>query len=338
MKVRLLIATNDNDYAEHLSKVLLEAHEESFEVSICSSAERLRDMLVTHRFDAGLFEPSLLNGADVQQVLLPFVLWNGQDALPDNLGAVTPIRKYQRISATVSAVLEGLSALSIHRSGIDSAGARISAFWSPAGGVGKTAVSLAYAARMVAEGKQVLYLNLEPFASTSAYFADIGRSVSTVFEKLDTSPDTNLDMYLRSIRQQDNGSGIFYFLQPDNYDDINILHSENITALLAACAGIADELVVDMSSVCDARTQLIFEKADAVYLVEDASRTSQVKMQQFMNQHSVFESIRTKCVFVGNKGASGAGHQDQRLIKLPYVGVNDAVEVYKNLAGSSFAV
>ena len=45
MKIQLLIALNDIDYTEHLSKVLSEKYADRFEISICSSAERLQDTL-----------------------------------------------------------------------------------------------------------------------------------------------------------------------------------------------------------------------------------------------------------------------------------------------------
>ena len=128
-------------------------------------------------------------------------------------------------------MLEGFAELSGSGSGFDLEKARITAVWSPAGGVGKTTAALAYCTRKVSEGKQVLYLDLEYFSSVSVYFSGDGKSISTVFDKL-----ANNAQYapLRGIRQQDSGSGIMYFCEPNNYDDINVLTDEDIASPMAA--------------------------------------------------------------------------------------------------------
>ena len=45
MKLQLLIAIGHQDYMEHLSDVLTQRYGETFEVSVCSTGERLRELL-----------------------------------------------------------------------------------------------------------------------------------------------------------------------------------------------------------------------------------------------------------------------------------------------------
>jgi len=209
--------------------------------------------------------------------------------------------------------------------------------WSPAGGVGKTAVALAYAARRVSEGKQAMYLNLESFSSTPLYFQESGKSISAIFEMLENS-EGNVGMLIRGIRRYDRGTGVAYFCRPDNYDDMNILAAENIITLMDACAGVTEELVVDMPCFCDERTQQIFTRADRVFLVTDTTDTAQIKLSQFASQHHAFERIKDKAVLVANKGAVASDLLKDAAISLPLVQSAEASAVFVTLSGCSFKV
>lgn len=332
MKIKLLIATDDRDYVEHLSNVLSEKYADSFEVSVCSSVDRLRDLLAVNKFDTVLLDPSFASSVSLNSIRLPLILWDESGLVADSLLDLRKVRKYQRISSIAGDVLENYAEVGTGVNSFRTNKAYITAVWSPCGGVGKTTVSLAYAARKVSAGKQVVYLNLENFSSTSAYFPTSGKSISTVFEKL----DLNVHMFLMGIRQQDSGSGITYFCGPDNYEDISILTVEDIDTLVNACSSWTDELVIDLSSLCDERIQKVFELADAVLLVCDSSSTSQVKFRQFTNQNNVYQRIQAKSVLVNNKGATVTDSNINKTIQLPYVRSTEPISVYKTLSGSNF--
>ena len=63
MKLQLLIAIGHQDYMEHLSDVLTQRYGETFEVSVCSTGERLRELLSRRRFDAALLDETLAEEA-----------------------------------------------------------------------------------------------------------------------------------------------------------------------------------------------------------------------------------------------------------------------------------
>lgn len=333
MKIKLLIATGDRDYAEHLSNVLSEKYADTFEVGVCSSAERLRDLSAKSRLGVVLLESGFISSVNLQSMRLPILLW---DTLQEEEDSEKPelkmVQKYQRISAIVADVLEIYADSGIDLSDFGGGRARITAVWSPCGGTGKTTVALAYAASKVSEGKKALYLNLEDFASTSVYFSEKGKSISTAFEKL----DSNASILFKGIRMEDSGSGISYFSEPNNYDDINILTPEDIRTIFDACAVEMDELVVDLSSSCNQRTQKIFELADIVLLVSDNSQASQRKQRQFLTQHSIAQKIQDKSIFVANRGAKIKESGIERVIELPKVPSADAVSIYKTLSGVRF--
>lgn len=332
MKIKLLIVSDDSDYVEHLSNILSEKYADTFEVIVCSSAERLKNLLAVNRFDTVLFEPSFASSMNLDSVRLPFILWDESEYVADGYRDIRKVRKYQRISSIAGNVLENYAEVVTGVSNLSTSKAHITAVWSPCGGVGKTTLSLAYAARKVSGGKQAVYLNLENFSSTSVYFSESGKSISTAFERL----DANVHMLLMGIRQQDSGSGITYFSGPDNYDDMNILTVDDIETLINACAAWAEELVIDLPNYCDERIQKIFELADAVLLVCDQSGTAQVKLRQFINQHNVSQHIQEKSVLVNNKGSNITEASISKTIRLPLVQSVDPISVYKTLSGSNF--
>jgi len=331
MKIKLLIASPDIDYVEHLSNVLSEKHSDTFDISVCSSTEHLSNMLNSNKFDVALIEPIFVSTINADSVRLLLMLMDESSNTEDYSGAKR-IRKYQRISSIAGNVLENYAEVSTGVNSFDSSKARITAVWSPSGGSGKTTVALAFAANSVLSGKSVVYLNLECFSSTSVYFKNSGRSISKAFEKL----ESNVHLFLAGIRQQDSSSGISYFCEPENYDDMNILSKEDIETIVGACATGVDELIVDLSSQCDERVQKIFEIANTVLLVCESSGTSQIKLKQFLSQHNVFGQINSKVVLVNNKGAKTTDASISKVIHLPLLQSNDPVSTYKTLSGGNF--
>lgn len=337
MKIKLLIATPDTDYAEFLSSRIAERHMDAADVSVCSSLEGLQDSLMDRKFDAALLEASLLEGADLCNIQLPLLLWTEDMNASDTLDTFKKIRKYQRVSSIVSCVQEQYAKVATDGRGFDQDKAHISVVWSPAGGVGKTTVALAYAAKKVSEGKRVLYLDLELFSSSSVYFDETGKGISTIFEMLENH-EGNIKILIQGIRRYNSETGIAYFCRPDNFDDMNILTSENVSVLIdaCACAGATDELVIDMSCLCDERTQRIFDLADRVFLVTDMTTTSQTKLYQFATQHHIFENIRNKAIHIANKSAALGEPLTDTVISLPYVQTANAAIVYRTLVSYRF--
>ena len=160
MKIQLLIGICQSDYAEHLSRVLAEKHADVFEVSVCSKPELLGQTMDKRRFDAALLDGEMAGAVDLSAVRLPLLVWDGASPLEGAAQDLPRVRKYQRISAISSDVVERYAAISGPQESFQSSRAKITAVWSPAGGSGKTAVALALAARRAAQGRQTVYLDL----------------------------------------------------------------------------------------------------------------------------------------------------------------------------------
>jgi MinD-like ATPase involved in chromosome partitioning or flagellar assembly len=331
MRIRLLIATADIEYGEHLSNFLSEKFRDTFEISVCTSENCSDTIQNSYKYDVALLDPPLIDEVDLNAIHLPLLLWSESDEHTEKMDDLVKIRKYQRISSLSSDILESLSKVSKIGSIIDFGKAAVTAVWSPTGGVGKTAVAIAYAVQKAQTGKNVLYLNLESFSSTQAYFPETGKSISAMFDMLENN-DGNIQVLARGVCLKDSATGVNYFHGPDNYDDINILSVEDTATLIAACRGMADKLVIDMSSICNMRAWQIFEQADKVLLVTDKTNTSQIKLQQFISQNNIFEKIKSKTVIIANKNAKSSELWATNSISLPFVDSDDEITVYKELS------
>lgn len=334
MRMKLLVAAKDESYTGHLSGIISSHHSDVVDVAVCSTEERLKELLRLQKFDVALIDTELIESADLHNIRLPLMLWSEEESQARTGEVPGKIRKYRRVSVIVADILEQFAKVSASHHSSDSKRARVTAVWSPSGGVGKTTVALAYASKAAYEEKQALYLNLEPFSSTPAYFAQTGKSISSLFEMLETR-EGNVEMLVRSILCRD-GSGLSWFCKPENFDDMNILSAENIAVLAEACAGVADELVVDLPCACDDRTRLMLELADKVFIVTDQTDTAQSKLSQFVSQHNVFECVKAKAALVVNRGAVVAAPPVDNVISLPLVQSADVSVIYKTLANCAF--
>ena len=335
MKRRLAIVTDDKGYAEHLSGYLSERFAENFEVAVFSKAERFEEALKSAPFDVALLDIGFELIEVKNTVRVPLVLAQEGKQVAEEAQNIKQIRKYQRISLMVGDILEALSKIPHAAGGISIESGNITVVWSPSGGTGKTSVALAYAMNRAAMHKRAVYLNLENFASTPAYFRTDGKSISKAFESLD-SEESNLRLLMVGLRQQDTSTGIYYFSEPENYDDMNILSPDNIEALVFACAAEADELVVDLSSQYNSCTRRLFELANSVFIVTDSSLAAQVKLKQFIGQHSAFEQIRLNAKLVCNKGAHVSEAEISKTVYLNRVQSSEPKTVVKTLAGYKF--
>jgi cellulose biosynthesis protein BcsQ len=330
MKIQLLIASMDSDYVAHLARVLSARYEDQFEVHTCSSMENIRKATDNRRFDVALVAPELISSVPLQTIRLPLLLW---DEMNHDIaaGEFKKILKYQRISSIMGEILAQYADIADGEL-YGQTNAAVTAVWSPAGGCGKTTVALAYAAQKVAEGKKTVYLDLEAFSSTQEYFAADGKSISTILGKL----GNNTELLLQSIRKQDNGSGIFYFCQPDNFDDMNILTAEDVEELILGCTKDTDNVVVDLSSTYNEKTRKILEMANTVLAVVDSSPTGAEKWKQFQSQNDMYEIICAKTVLVGNRGAKVKANREKAVVTLPVVQSENPVVVYKTLSAGYF--
>lgn len=332
MNIRLVIVTSDMEYAECFSDVIADNYKNVFKMSICSSAANYKSLSDRKHFDI-----ALVDGDIAEEIAFPNAKLCAE--LCDESGSEVgvnyyPIQKYQRISHIVSELLEQYSKVANSAGGYGQAKGRLTAVWSPVGGVGKTSIAMAYAAGIASEDNPVIYLDLEPFSSTATYFHDNAKSISSLFEGL--GGNSNMEILIAGLLQKDTGSGILYFGPAINYDDLNILTISDLEEIIDGCVAQCSELVVDLSSSCDEKTRYILERADRVLAVADDSVTGKNKWSQFQTQHSLYGEIADKMTLVANKGADVSGWYREAAVSVPFVRSQDPVIVYKTLSVQDF--
>jgi len=329
MRIKLIIATEDVMYSKLISDNMSEFHSGSIDVSVSDSVKSMQEMLSKRNYDVALVDTAFINEMDISAVNMPLLLWSENDSCSDITDDIGLINRHQRISSIVAEIFEQYAKVSKAGRSVESGNANITAVWSPTGGVGKTSVAIAYALSHVATGKDVFYLNLEDFSSTPSHLNDNGKSVSSVFEMFENH-DGNVNMLVQGISCKDRG--ITYLCRPDNFDDMSILTRENVNELITACAELTDELIIDLPCSYDARTRKAFELANKVCIVTDRSATSDTKLNQFVLQNNVFESIEKKVTFIANKDATLKSTFAEVVISLPFIQSIDERVVCEKLA------
>ncbi|MDR2598657.1 MAG: hypothetical protein LBC73_00075 [Oscillospiraceae bacterium] len=327
MRTKILIAVNDKTYTNHLTEYLTENYSDIIEADVINEPSCLTEQIETFRYDVVLIDESFIDEITQDCAKLIILLWSEQSNI-DNHKGYKQIHKHQKISKIISEIFEQYSKVSIGIPNINRKIANITAVWSPAGGVGKTTVAYLYASKKAKDNKKVMYLNLESFSTVPVFFKDKGKSISDVFEMLN-SETGDIKMLIQSLCSTKNG--ITYLNPPNNYDDLCVLSAENIYELVLVCSEITEELIVDLSCECDTRTRQIFALASEILLVTEASETAKTKLSQFITQNNVFENIKDRTTIVTNKGAIIDESYTEKQINLPLVQSTDAITVCKTL-------
>lgn len=331
MKIQLLLAIGDKDYSDFLSRVLTNRYMD-FEVTVCSSREKLPELLRSNQHEVVILDSAFNEGMDLSGVRLSFLLWSDAERLGGINTELPLLSKYQRISKMVNQILSQYAKVAGMQQDMKSHNVRVTVVWSPAGGCGKTSVALAYAAQLAGWDRKTVYLDLEPFSSVNVYFpSGKGKSLSVVFENL-SDRNANVGMLMKSIRQEDSRSGIFYFEEPSNYEDMDILTEKDINVLIHGAISGADELVVDLGNACDEKTKKAMELADQIFLVVDSSAQSVRKFEQFHTQHSLYSQIAEKLIIIANRNSARNIRASEEIVSLPFVESGDPIQVYRTLS------
>lgn len=145
--------------------------------------------------------------------------------------------------------------------------------------------------------------------------------------------DGNTALIFQSISHEDPSTGIHYFGQPNNYDDIAVLTETDMEELLSSCAVGTDEVIVDLGSSYSRSLRQALLLADQVLLVLDGTAVSRAKCEQFRTQHNLYAEIRDKITVVANRGAGNVAVEGETILTLPRVETDDPVSTYKTLSG-----
>lgn len=283
MLLRIAIADRNLDYAERLCSVLDDNSE--LRLSSYSDPDALAAAIAEHRFDVLLLDPSMYSGIYRFEKLAVTVMLAGDEAIPYGCAHFPKINKYQRVSELYKRVYsicsDNSDKLKLSSSGGGSAS--VTVCWSPAGGCGKTAVSVIAASRLAMAGRRTLYISLETYPSDGAFFLyDDSAGLSTLLEHAHES-DEKAELYMKGMvrTKSDNLFCIKHFDSPNDIVGMELEDLDWMIKLLSK-SGAFDAVVIDAGGIYDKKLHRLFELSDQIILVERPDERCRIKFESFI--------------------------------------------------------
>jgi cellulose biosynthesis protein BcsQ len=300
MILKIGIADANVEYVERMLSVL-EGYD-NLNLSVYTSRAALEQALTSRQFDVLLFDPSVYDGQmEVKKNVLTVMLLDEDSGVPETCRSFKKIKKYQRISKIYQQILELYAEICGDMGTV--VGQRnvpAIAFYSPVGGVGKTTLALASAAKLAMQGYRCFYLNLEDIASEDCFLPqNAERGISEIASYL--GENINFTMKIQSLLQS-KGENLFYLNHFDSPNDIYEMSETEIVELLEQLkkTGFFDAIVIDMGVGIDHRALGIFEAVEKIVLVEKADAMAVRKLNGFLSQAHIMNEYHRKMYRVLN--------------------------------------
>lgn len=304
IKKKMILADRDQRYLNELSHYFME-NVPQLELIVFTRKEKLyqyleqggtADILIV---DETLAEEKLREMASDMTRMVLFT-----DLSP--VEGFEPIKKYQKIENISTAVLlryaEENDSLETVRGDSET---KVVAFYSPAGGTGKTVLALALASAAVRAGSHTLYLNLEEIDSVSDLLGKTTGGLSDVFLALKTK-GMNVGIKLKGCICTEPTAGFDYLPGVDSISEYEEISREDHKRLLDSLRELADHhlVVVDLSSDLNDRAWAILEEADRILVPTIAEGRSLSKLQRLLDEsrlHDRYERLFQKMYLIINK-------------------------------------
>ncbi|MCD7806880.1 MAG: AAA family ATPase [Lachnospiraceae bacterium] len=318
MNIRMAVADKDREYLRRLSDVLQEY--EDISLSIYTDEESLEMALLSKRFDLLLFDPSVYDGrSSLNKATKAIMLTDTDRPVDETFRDFAKVRKFQRISRIYKQILEYYAELCGDLGNVlGQETMSVIAFYSPAGGCGKTTTALVAATKLAAQGYCTLYLNLEDMAAEDCYLPQQAeKGLSEVVASLDNKT-VNMGLKVSSLLQNKTDQ-LCYLNHFDSPRDVLEITEEELRELLAQLgnAGLFRYCVVDMGTSLDQKCMVLFENAAKIVLVERPDAICQRKMERFLEQTWLIREYGNKMVRLINfDNGRGSDLQTQ----LPVIG------------------
>lgn len=316
MKIKIALLERDKSYLTRIVSVFSTKYSDKFEMYSFTEPEVALETINNAKIDVFLAS----NEYDIDPQKLPnrcafayLVDSMGIDMVNDQRA----ICKFQKADLIYKQILSVYAEKSSSITGFKMTGdeSAVIVFCSAGGGVGSSAMAAAYAVRLAAKNKKVLYLNLEKFGSADLYFSGQGQfDMSDIIFAL-KSRKTNLPIKLESCVKQD-GTGVCFYSQPKIALDMLELNTDDVLRLLSELKlmGGYDYIVLDMDFGIDKETLRIYRQAREIVLVGDGSAKSNGKTECAYYALATLEQnadapLVNRLSFVYNNVGSKSGQQ-----------------------------
>ena len=177
-------------------------------------------------------------------------------------------------------------------------------FTSAQGGCGTSSCAVGYGKYLAAEGKRVLYLNLELVSAQEVMLdGEGGRSMEELFYLCETSRK-NVDSSIRTLVSRDS-SGLAFIMSCSNPLELQEKSGGDIRRLLTMVTekGDFDVVIVDRGFSLDEVTDALIDMSDAVVLVAGADESGIRKkgrtmaLLDEMNRRGLCLTVKLKLLF-----------------------------------------
>jgi MinD-like ATPase involved in chromosome partitioning or flagellar assembly len=193
------------------------------------------------------------------------------------------------------------------------ASSRVLSFISAGGGVGSSTVAAAAAGYFAQRNKKVLYLNIEEFCSTDAFFAGEGNAnFSDIIFALKGNK-SNLGLKIESNVRRD-ASGVYFFAGSSSPLDIRELSNDEISRLITniQIAGLFDLIIVDADFDLSDKAIELLKKSIVMVFVSDGAELSNIKLKQAISALEIIEkqldiSLLARTALMYNKFSNKGG-------------------------------
>lgn len=304
MKKKMILADIDSDYLNHIAGYFME-HAPQLELNLFTKLEKLQGYLESGEI------PDILVVSEEMLEAIPAKL--SEKTIKILLSSsMTPwegyalVKKYQKTQNLLNDILLQYAEKSGSTEAIrGKSHTRIAAFYSPAGGSGKTVLSLALAASMAAEGRKVFYLNLEAIDSVSEVFSQTSGSLSDLFLAV-RSKGMDAGLKLAACAGVEADGGFSYVSGLESAAEYGELNEGDIQGLLRAVRELAeyDEVVVDLSSGFSEIEVMALKEADVIYVPQLSGETAIAKTKRFLAEaeyQEIWHMLAGKMKLIANR-------------------------------------
>ena len=216
------------------------------------------------------------------------------------------VKKYQKSESLLNEILlkyaESTGKTEVIRG---KSNTRVAVFYSPAGGSGKTALSLAMAAACANAGLRTFYLNLEEIDSVRETLPASKEGLSDIFLALKTK-GMNVGVKLAACAMEEHTGSFYYLPGVESVSEYEEITGDEISRLIETLCSLSeyDEILVDLSSGFSEKTLCTMEAADVIFTPVLSEENSLAKLKRFLDEgalHEKYNDIFRKMNLVVNQ-------------------------------------
>lgn len=293
MRIKLAILDRDISYLNRIVSVLNQKYSDKIQVYSFTDLDTVYQVIRETKIDVLLVSDYFDFDVSCIPTRCGFAYFVDSRDI-DTLNNQRTVCKYQKIDLIYKQILSIYSENTENITGlkITDEDCKLIAFCSPCGGAGVTSVAAATALRFALAGSKTLYLNLEKFGSSDAFFSSEGQfDMSDIIFAL-KSKKTNLSLKLESCVKQDN-RGVYFYSAAKQALDMLELRFEETNRLITELqlTGSYDYIIADFDFNLNDEFVKLLKKFHSVIIIGTGSEISNSKIFRLYNSLMIKESM-----------------------------------------------